>query len=337
MTSAILQSDIDLVERMVAAQQPADKIVSALTRRGLEPARSAELVSAVLCGVKVQPDDAMAAKTKRAAPARHAESRALADEPAQGQTSQAEPAQTQLTQAQPQVSRKVEKKSPPGIDPTPGARPNPPRFPRIALAALGFLAIGACAAILLTKTSRNQSDLRPEIGKRQGQTGSSAANAVQGTASENLMLEIRPDGLLVCGRPASSTNVLETLTKLLGPPTRVHHLDDQNAAKSIYAYDKQGLLYYSQPGAGADCIVIDFDAVGGTNGATTPFPGTLKIGHAAIPAQTDRNALVAIKELGISDPGADVGILRSRYNNFELYFAYLKNPRRLSLVEINLR
>jgi hypothetical protein len=103
----------------------------------------------------------------------------------------------------------------------------------------------------------------------------------------------------------------------------------------IYAYDNHGLLIYSHKGTGNESILLDCEAIGGTNGTTARFTGSLRIDDQVIRADTDAKTLAAIQKLGLNNPEPDGGILGGRYNGLELIFAYLKTPQRLSLIEID--
>ena len=105
----------------------------------------------------------------------------------------------------------------------------------------------------------------------------------------------------------------------------------------IYAFDGHGLLIYSEKSAGKDSIVLDYEAVGGTNGATSPFTGVLQVEEQVIRPDTAYETLGAIEKLGLTNAGTDSSILGGRYNNLDLAFAYLRTPQRLSLIQIGLK
>src|SRR5258705_7806923 len=56
MTNDILQSDIDLARRLLDARRPADEIVAALSYRGINGNRAAQLVADLQAGKAVEPD-----------------------------------------------------------------------------------------------------------------------------------------------------------------------------------------------------------------------------------------------------------------------------------------
>jgi hypothetical protein len=150
-----------------------------------------------------------------------------------------------------------------------------------------------------------------------------------------LMLELQPDGLHLGGSLVSAGNVLTAVASLLGVPTRTNQVGQTDTV--IYAYDRQGLLIYAQKGRGTNSIVLDCEAIGGTNGTTFPFTGTLRIEDQVIGPGTDSQALAAIKQLALSRPGAGGSVWGGHYNGLDLVFAYLKSPQRLSLIEIDLK
>ena len=149
------------------------------------------------------------------------------------------------------------------------------------------------------------------------------------------MLELQPDGLHLGDSLVTRGNVLTAAANLLGLPSRTNRVGQTDTV--IYAYDRQGLLIYSQTGGGTNSIILDCEAIGGTNGTTSSFAGTLHLEGQVIGADTDTRTLTAIKKLGLNRPGSDSGIWRGRYHNLDLVFAYLKSPQRLSLIEIDLK
>ena len=161
-------------------------------------------------------------------------------------------------------------------------------------------------------------------------------NGVTATyAASQLVLELQPDGLHIGPNLVTPRNAWRAVSEVIGLPTRTNRTDQLKSV--IYAYDHHGLLVYSGEGSGNDSIMLDFDALGGTNGTTLPFAGTLKFETNLIHADTDASALASIKNLGLSNPGNDAGTFRGRCNNLDLYFAYLKTSSRLSVIQINLK
>ena len=106
--------------------------------------------------------------------------------------------------------------------------------------------------------------------------------------------------------------------------------------RSFTRHDRHGILIYSGKGSGDDAIVLDYDGVGGTNGTTLPFAGTLKCEEQLIQADTSSSRLTSMKQLGLSNRGTEEGTFQARCYNLDLVFAYLNGPARLSLIEINL-
>ena len=149
------------------------------------------------------------------------------------------------------------------------------------------------------------------------------------------MLNLQSDGLRISGSLVTAGNVLTCISKVLGQPTRSSPAGQPDTI--IYAYDNHGLLIYSTKGTGKDSIVLDCDAIGGANGTTSPFTGSLQVEDQVIRPDTDSKTLTAMPKLGLKNPAAGGGILSGRYNNLDLAFAYLKTPTRLSLIEIDLK
>jgi hypothetical protein len=148
-------------------------------------------------------------------------------------------------------------------------------------------------------------------------------------------LELRPAGLHIGGSLVTGGNVLLTVANVLGVPTRTNQVGQTGTV--IYAYDHHGLLIYSQPGGGTNSIVLDCEATGGANGTTSPFVGTIKVEDQVIGPDTDAQTLTGIKQLGLGSPRTGGSVWGGRYHNLELVFAYLKSPRHLSLIEIDLK
>jgi hypothetical protein len=148
-----------------------------------------------------------------------------------------------------------------------------------------------------------------------------------------LVLDLQPDGLRIGGRLVTRGNALKTVSDILGAPTRTTRIGPPDTM--IYAYDNHGLLIYAYKGTGNESIVLDCEAIGGNNGTTTRFAGSLRIDDQVIRTDMDATTLVAIKKLGLKNPQPGGGIFSGRYNGLELAFAYLKTPQRLSLIEID--
>jgi len=154
-------------------------------------------------------------------------------------------------------------------------------------------------------------------------------------ASAPLALELQPDGLRIGGSLVTGGNLLTAVANLLGTATRTNQAVP--AGTIIYAYDLHGLLIYSQTDGRKNYIVLDCEATGGPNGTTSPFAGTLRVEDQLIGPDTDSQTLAGMKKLGLDAPKAGGTIWSGRYNSLGLVFAYLKSPRRPSLIEIDLK
>ena len=156
------------------------------------------------------------------------------------------------------------------------------------------------------------------------------------TASpEGLVFDLASDGLHIGSRLLTRGNALKTLSEMLGAPTRTQQGAEPDTV--IHAFDNHGLLIYSHQRTGNESIILDCEAIGGNNGTTTPFTGSLRIEDQVIRAEMDAPALAAIEKLGLKDPGPAGGIMRGSHNGLDLVFAYLRTPRHLSLIEIDLK
>lgn len=171
--------------------------------------------------------------------------------------------------------------------------------------------------------------------KRPGVPPAVKADTRQKPAAPGLALSLQSDGLRISGSLVTAGNVLACVRQVLGQPTR--SIPAVQPDTIIYAYDGHGLLIYSAKGTRKDSIVLDCDAVGGANGTTSPFTGSLQVEDQVIRPDTDSKTLAAMPKLGLRNPAAGSAILSGRYNDLDLAFAYLKTPNRLSLIEIDLR
>jgi hypothetical protein len=150
-----------------------------------------------------------------------------------------------------------------------------------------------------------------------------------------LTLELQPDGLRLRGKLVDRDNLLPTVVTLLGSPSRTNQVSQTRTV--VYAFDQHGLLIYSQPAGGTNSIVLDCEASGGVNGTTSPFVGSLRVEAHAIGPDTDSKTLAAIKQLNLVVPKAEGTIWNGRYKDVDLVFAYLRSPRRPSLIELDLK
>jgi hypothetical protein len=145
-------------------------------------------------------------------------------------------------------------------------------------------------------------------------------------------LALDPDGVHIGRNLFAQGQVGRGLVGMLGAATRTNQLAD---SELIYAYDRQGLVIYSQPGGG-EHLVLDFDAMGGTNGAMCAFSGTLQIGGETIRADMDSQTLAGNQTLGLTNSVPDGTVLGGEYKGMGLVFAYFKSRQRLTLIQIDL-
>jgi hypothetical protein len=175
----------------------------------------------------------------------------------------------------------------------------------------------------------------PKVGDASTRTPATAAALGKNPATAPLALELQPDGLHIGGSHVTPGTVLTTVANSLGAATRTNQVGQTDTM--IYAYDQQGLLIYSQGAEGTNRIILDCEAGGGTQGSLSPFTGTIAVDGQVIRRDTDPQTLAAIKQLELGHPGSDNGIWGGHYHDLQLVFAYLKSPRRLSLIEIDLK
>jgi len=316
MTNDILRSDIELATRLRNAERPDDEIITALVHRSVDPARAAQLV-----------DDLRNGRTATAQSPVPPEfllprgARAKSGERATGPS-------------QPRPARGANFRSKQPVRPAHHHRKSSAvswRIPAI-IVALGVVAGG----IILVHRYRAGADSTEEQAPKASKAKvNGAPGGAPAAAAEPLALELRPDGLHIGASHVTRGNILAAVANTLGVATRTNQVGQTDTV--IYAYDRQGLLVYSQPGGGTNSIILDCEANGGTHGATAPFTGTLTIDGQVIRADTDSQTLSAIKQLGLNHPGSDRTIWGGRYNGLEMVFAYLKSPQRLSLIEIDLK
>lgn len=323
MTKDLLQSDLEFAKRLINTHRADGEIVTALSHRGVEPGKAAELVRDLRSG-KIAEINTVPAR--QVAAAKRAETDGIEPEPARW---------------------------PPASQPRP---PSPKSFGVRWLFAGLILCLAASVVVPswnhayhaktsslldeLERAPQDNSSLRNQIAVRRLNHEEAARLKALGAAERSLspnqlVLELQPDGLYIGGSLVSRRNALQAVSQVIGAPTRTNHLEQPKQV--IYAYDRHGLLVYSGEGAADDSILLDFDAMGGTHGTQLPFAGTLKVDKNLIHADTDAATLAAIKMLRLSNAGGDESTLRGRCSNLDLYFAYLKTPRRLSLIEINLK
>ena len=324
MTHDILQSDIELAARLRDDNRSDEEIILALIHRGIDPGPAAQLVDDLRNGRKVTPKTtanleltlARRSRTKSA-------SRGTGQPP---------------STRSPQAESHRESAAPPAVQ----GRKKPIVF-WLTTAILIFLVV-VVGGILLFQRYRAGTEAteeqQPKPAMPKGDSAPLEAPAQAALASRTispapLVLELQPDGLHVGGSHVTRDNVLTAVANSLGVATRTNRVGQTDTV--IYAYDQQGLLVYLQKAGATNSIILDCEASGGTHGTLSPFTGTLTVDGKVIRADTDPQTLTAIKQLGLIHPGNHSGLWGGRYNNLELVFAYLKSPRRLSLIEIDLK
>ncbi len=321
MTHDILQSDIELAKRLRDSQHPDEEIIRALVHRGVEASMAAQLVDDLRSGRKVT--------AQSPAPAEFGFRR-------RSRSGRTAPPAREDGAAPPPAAKAPSK---PEAPPARHDRKQPKRlWPLLAvLVGLALLVIGI--TLFLRGKGGISSPAAPgPAGTAQPAPPRAPAQVAPATGTSPLpalALELKPDGLHIGGRLVTRDELLPVVTGLLGAPTRTNQV--MVTGTMVYAFDQHGVLVYSQPGGGTNSIVLDCEATGGTHGTTAPFAGLLKMEDRAIGPDMDSAALTAIKELNLQPPSAGGSVWNGRYHGLELIFAYLKSPRRLSLIEIDLK
>ncbi len=324
MTHDILQTDIDLATKLMAEGRTDEEIVATLAQRRVDPAKAFQLVDDLRQGRKVTAQPSLPAEfTLRRSRSRSA-----------GHQSPTPPS-TRV----PKQEREPKRPSPPAV---PAGRKKPKLIWVIAGVIL-FLVIVVVGSILFQgyEPGGDSPAVQPPATpgtrtNRAGREGPAAtARPADNAAPASLALELQADGLSIRGKVVTRDNLVPTLVSLLGPPNRTNHVSQTKTV--VYAFDQHGLLIYSQPSGGTNSVVLDCEASGGTNGTTSPFAGTLRVEDRDIGPDTDSKALAAIKQLNLAAPKADGTIWNGRYKNVDLVFAYLRSPRRPSLIELDLK
>ncbi len=323
MTSDILQSDIELATRLRGDQRPDDEIISALTHRGVDPAKAAQLLDDLRNGKNVTGQSALAPELGL-----RRRSRTVSAAPASGERppSRSPAAKHRSPSAPPAPRERARSKLSPGLLLALAA---------VALVLVGFVLFPRSQSGKITAEGPGPAGVTSKPTRTPPQTSAKAAAVTQGTLPTPLVLELQPEGLRLGGTLMRRDSFLPAVYKLLGTPSRTNQVARTGAL--VYAYDHLGLLIYLQPGGGTNSIVLDCDATGGANGTTSPFAGSLKMDNRVIGPDIASQQLAAIAELGLKHPGDSDTIWNGRYHDVELVFAYLKTPQRPSLIELDLK
>ncbi len=323
MTHDLLQSDIELAMRLMTDGRADDQIITALVQRRLDPAKAARLMDDLRNGRKVIAQPALPPEfTLRRSRSKRAERETRPSSPPRSVKSQPRPEPSPASAA-------TGRKRPPVV--------------WVVTAILLFLAIVVIGSILFLHYQPGSGPARAQAPGAPGTSVEPASRvSAVGTANPSrdaspaaLALDLRPDGLRIRGQLVTRDNLLATVVSLFGLPDRTNQL--RQTGTLIYAYDHHGLLIYSQPAGGTNSLVLDCDAIGGTNGTTSPFTGTLAVEDYVIDPNTDSQALVVMKQLGLGAPKASGPIWNGRYKDVGLVFAYLKSLRRPSLIQLDLK
>ncbi|HOX57787.1 MAG TPA: hypothetical protein P5205_06180 [Candidatus Paceibacterota bacterium] len=305
----------------MADQRSDEEVIRALTQRGVDPGQAALLVADLRSGRKVTVQSPLPPELNLRRRSRSARTSSETTQPEPAPVPAAKP-RSEPAESQPQA----------------GGSKSP--FLARVLIIPAILVLMVVAFILY---QRYQDDAFPplEPAATTPKTGEISPVAPPETAPASrsdlaapLVLELQAGGLRIGSNLVTRTNLLSVLHDLLGVPNRTNQVAQTGA--TIYAYDSRGLLVYSLPGAGTNSLVLDCEATGGLNGTTSPFVGAFKLGDRVIRADMALPELTAIKELGLKESGGSSTVWNGRCHGMDLVFAYLKSPRHLSLIEIDL-
>jgi hypothetical protein len=310
MTHDILPSDVELAQALIRDKCPEAYVVAALCARGVDGFKAAHLVDDLQHGRRVE-----AAMPRPTEPLGQAAPSMAGDTPAAD------------GQKRPRSARKRRRTNAPASSST--ASGSRSLAPWLAIAGVAMMCAAAGGWVAWKRFAPPKASSAADLayGALPGATSS--------PSSSDLVLELAPEGLRIGSSLITRQNALSTITGLLGLPTRTNRVDQPH--KAIYAYDRQGILYYSSEGAGSDSIMLDCDAMGGTNGTKEAFAGVLKVEDNMIHVDTDADSLTAIKKLGLAKVAPDSVTFKGRCCSLDLYFGYLKSPARLSFIEIDLK
>jgi len=297
MTNQILQSDIDLARRLLSIGRPEAEIVKALGYRKVDADRAARLINELRHGSNVQPDVPEMGSLPRTA----------------REDSTSIPARQHVK-----------------LDPGEFAARQPKRSIPWFMMTL-IVALAVCTGAVIVSNHRTHARLAASMALADT-TEDTTVKALARTPTSGVSVELRADGVHLGSRLLNRTNALGALVQAFGAPSRTNIVEDT----VMYAYDTQGLVVHCPKEKQNDCLVVYFDALGGDNGARQPFIGTLRIGGHKIQGTTDTQTLISFKELGLNQSGSN-SVMETRCNGVPVSFAYLENPARLSLVQIELK
>jgi len=332
MTRNLLQSDLDLVRRLISDERADVEIVAVLRQRGIDALKAQRVVGELRSGRSVS---AEVLSTEQ--PISTGAAQADLGGGARGPIDEGQSGQRRSHRRASSAARWV------------------------TLTALLCLVVLGIAGLLYQQRyhaeSRNLLDelarapqqpgpLRTRIAERKLDASESErlrtlsapqplARDTGSSGTGRLVLDLQADGLHAGGILMTPQNALQVVAQLLGPPTRTNHLEQ--TSQLLHTFDNHGLLIYSGDGGEDESILLDFEGSGGKHGARSPFTGALRAAGNLIQGDTDESTLSGMNVLGLSVTGGAGGTLQGRYGSLELSFAYYKSARHLSVVVIKLK
>jgi len=314
MTHEIVQSDVDLARKLLAAKYPPSDILMALTRRGVGLDAATQLVEDLRQGKLVNYPMTLLPK-KSEGPVR-----AISTVAAQRTAREIEATQPQYSSPAPRQPR-IEEYKPSDEEPSIEEPSAPSRLKLWLIVVLVLVVAGAAFVAFKLFAPSKVSARQPEAPVARKQAG--------------LTVAVNARGLQLGDALLTRDSALQTLCRALGAPSRTNHVE--NSTQLIYAYDRHGLLLYSQPDGGDDQLVLDFDGEGGRTSTLSAFSGTFKIADQIIRPDVDPQSLTNKKSLGLTNTLSAARVLSGRYNDLGYFLAYLKSPQRMSLAGIDLK
>jgi hypothetical protein len=338
MTHDILPSDIDLANKLRSAGHSDEDIITSLVHRGIDRAEATQLLDDLRNGRPVKTKMQKGLETTPRRRSRERRSEGLREGERENESRPDRERQSHAPSSKEEPHRERRSK--------PEEKKKGFRFWPWVLVFLIFLSASVGGMVFFNHGQflrggfwSNRFGTRASARELPG-SGDSGPDTVAARGYNigpaDLALEFRPDGLHVGEAVVTHDNALKVFTDLLGSPTRT--IPGKDPETMNYAFDAYGLVICSGKNGANNSILLDCDAVGGATGTKTGFKGLLRAEDGeVIRAETASTKLAAIKKLGLNPAGISSGILDGRYQNLNLVFVYLKSPKRLSAVEIDLK
>jgi len=328
MINEILRSDIELAKRLLMTGSPEAHVCAALERRGINAEAATQLIAELRKGKIVRPTHEFFPLASVQSPAVEQAPIQLAPAAQQLQPRQEPPAEQPppVTLQSPPPMRQPTA-SPPPSRPTPapavrtGYREGRTRF-LLGLTVLVFLACSVGAVVWAVHRFTRRPDRAAGASVTEAQTA--------GAKKPAPTLSMAADGCRLEGSLLNPEASFDVLTLLIRAPTRTNSANGQT---TVYAFDREGILLYTQTNGNALSVVVDFEGQGGEAGAESRFPGQVILHKTIIPADTPRSVLAGESSLGLTN--AVSGTLQGGAGGVRWTFDYTKSRRRISMLIID--